>query len=354
MNNINNNNNNNVHNTDNKKGNIMGKDEPMRRFVSHRTHTNEDLGVDHIFVRPEGTLTLEELTQEAARISRKSSPKTPSTLLTPSTLDSTHKSATQSDSSTTSITNMTSQLTPKTTPIWEATDSSLESISGTAYGIALERQERQDRQERDERREQQRMISFEEQKQNEEVYAELESDMDGIDTMRRFTEEIFADTRAYRSEEEEKKKRRVLLLERSEKEKEDKQREREHSEKHSPPPPPSDILMSSTLSCMPLSTSSPVLPLSSPISSITSPLSIPLCVASNTLTNTMTNTMTNSMTNSMSTTMTTTMANTLLFFSNSRVIPTSIPLDSWSADFVLSDHRPVSSSIILARPSAKN
>lgn len=212
-------------------------DEPMKRFVSHRTHTNEDLGVDHIFVRPEGPLTLEELAQETSRISMKA--------MAPSV---------------------------KSFRINESQNPVLQ--------------------------------SFEESKQNEEVYAELESDMDGIDTMRRFTEDVIADTKAYRSEEEEKMKSRILLLEQCEEDKEEQAKEKENLERHSNPLAPSrDILMSAAaLSSMPIRLAS----------------------------------------------------NTLLFFANSRVIPTTIPLDTWSTEFVLSDHRPVSSSIILARPSAKN
>ena len=128
--------------------------------------------------------------------------------------------------------------------------------------------------------------------------------MDGIDTMRRFTEDVIADTKAYRSEEEEKMKSRILLLEQCEEDKEEQAKEKENLERHSNPLAPSrDILMSAAaLSSMPIRLAS----------------------------------------------------NTLLFFANSRVIPTTIPLDTWSTEFVLSDHRPVSSSIILARPSAKN
>ena len=150
--------------------------------------------------------------------------------------------------------------------------------------------------------------SFEESKQNEEVYAELESDMDGIDTMRKFTEEVIADTRAYRSEEEEKKRNRILLLARSEEHEEEKAQDREFSAIHSSVPlesadrgPSQDILMSTA--------------------ALTTQLQLQLT------------------------------ASTFLFFANSRVIPTSIPLDVWSTAFLLSDHRPVSSSIILAKLS---
>lgn len=201
----------------------------LQKFVSHRTHTNEDLGVDHIFVKPEEPMSL----QEAQR-----------------TINSM------------GITDPPTRNRP----------------------------------------------SFEESKQNEEVYAELESDMDGIDTMRKFTEEVIADTRAYRSEEEEKKRNRILLLARSEEHEEEKAQDREFSAIHSSVPlesadrgPSQDILMSTA--------------------ALTTQLQLQLT------------------------------ASTFLFFANSRVIPTSIPLDVWSTAFLLSDHRPVSSSIILAKLS---
>ena len=204
----------------------------LQKFVSHRTHTNEDLGVDHIFVKPEEPMSLQEA---------------------------------QSTINSMGITDPPTRSRP----------------------------------------------SFEESKQNEEVYAELESDMDGIDTMRKFTEEVIADTRAYRSEEEEKKRNRILLLARSEEHEEEKaqDRDREFSAIHSSSVPvesadrgPSqDILMSTA--------------------ALTTQLQLQLT------------------------------ASTFLFFANSRVIPTSIPLDVWSTAFLLSDHRPVSSSIILAKLS---
>lgn len=206
----------------------------LKRFVSHRTHTNEDLGVDHIFVKPEGQLSPQEFALEQNYIAKNA-------------------------------------CSPE------------RGVSGGKDSL----------------------LSFEESKQNEEVYAELESDMDGIDTMRKFTEEVFADSRAYRNEEEEKKRNRILLLERSEEHEEEKARDREHLSIHSPleskPDSPSkDILMST--------------------SALSSQLKLPTL--------------------------------TFLFFANSRVIPSSIPLDIWSTAFLLSDHRPVSSSIILARPAA--
>jgi hypothetical protein len=206
----------------------------LKKFVSHRTHTNEDLGVDHIFVKPEGQLSPQEFALEQNYIAKKA-------------------------------------FFPE------------RAVGGGKDSL----------------------LSFEESKQNEEVYAELESDMDGIDTMRKFTEEVFADSRAYRNEEEEKKRNRILLLERSEEHEEEKARDREHLSIHSPleskPDGPSkDILMST--------------------SALSSQLKLP--------------------------------TSTFLFFANSRVIPSSIPLDIWSTAFLLSDHRPVSSSIILARPAA--
>ena len=220
-----------------------GRENPFKRFVSHRTHTNEDLGVDHIFVKPEGQLSPEEQALELTRITLRSSPSTIGTVTT--------------------------------------------SVSTSAGSSDSERPA---------------VASFEETKQNEEVYAELESDMDGIDTMRRFTEEVIADTKAYRSEEEERQRKRILLLERSEEDKDEVAIEKKLSGIHSPMEPSRDILMSSaTLSSMPLLLAS----------------------------------------------------STYLFFCNSRVLPTSIPIDIWSTDFVLSDHRPVSSSIILAKFSMK-
>lgn len=225
-------------------GRAGGDDVPLRRFVSHRTHTNEDLGVDHIFVKPEGQLTSEELALELTRITSRSST---SMIRRAPTIISTSAAA--------------------------ASDSERPALT-----------------------------TFEETKQNEEVYAELESDMDGIDTMRRFTEEVIADTKAYRSDEEERQKKRILLLERCEEDKEEIAKEKILADIHSPMEPSRDIQMSTaTLSAMPLLLAS----------------------------------------------------STLLFFCNSRVIPTSIPIDTWSTDFILSDHRPVSSSIILARPSTK-
>jgi mRNA deadenylase 3'-5' endonuclease subunit Ccr4 len=199
----------------------------LQKFVSHRTHTNEDLGVDHIFVKPEEPMSLQEAQNTINDMAK------------------------------------------------------METISRSRP-------------------------SFEEKKQNEEVYAEMESDMDGIDTMRKFTEEVIADTRAYRSEEEERKRNRILLLARSEEHEEEKAQDREFSVMHSVPAestgrgPSKDILMS------------------------TAALSTQLQLT----------------------------ASTFLFFANSRVIPTSIPLDVWSTAFLLSDHRPVSSSIILAKLSS--
>ena len=211
----------------------------FHKFVSHRTHTNEDLGVDHIFVKPEGLLSPLEKVIELSRLNSASSPMT-----APAAFPSTQE---------------TKGMSP----------------------------------------------SYDESKLNEEVYAELESDMDGIDTMRKFTEEVIADSKAYRSEEEEKKKNNILLLERSEEHEEEKAREKEHYNIYSPSPvkskglgPSKDIAMSSA--------------------ALTSQRQLS--------------------------------SSTCLFFANSRVIPSNIPLDVWSTAFLLSDHRPVSSSIILARP----
>lgn len=215
----------------------------FHKFVSHRTHTNEDLGVDHIFVKPEGLLSPLEKVIELSRLN--------------------------------------SAPSPLTTP--------------AAFPSAEERKGS--------------FPSYDESKLNEEVYAELESDMDGIDTMRKFTEEVIADSKAYRSEEEEKKRNNILLLERSEEHEEEKAREKEHYSLYSPSPvkikgqgpgvgPSIDIAMSSAALSSQRELSS----------------------------------------------------STCLFFANSRVIPSNIPLDVWSTAFLLSDHRPVSSSIILARP----
>ena len=59
-----------------------GRENPFKRFVSHRTHTNEDLGVDHIFVKPEGQLSPEEQALELTRITLRSSPSTIGTVTT--------------------------------------------------------------------------------------------------------------------------------------------------------------------------------------------------------------------------------------------------------------------------------
>jgi hypothetical protein len=121
--------------------------------------------------------------------------------------------------------------------------------------------------------------------------------MDGIDTIRKFTEDMISENFEYRREEEELKREHILLLERAEEEDEDRAKEKEHA-----------ILHATISSTIPVPTSQ-------------RPLLLPP------------------------------LKNTVLYITNSRVIPSSIPLDSWSTSFLLSDHRPVSSSIILANPT---
>mmetsp|Transcript_25759 Transcript_25759/g.24611 ORF Transcript_25759/g.24611 Transcript_25759/m.24611 type:complete len:576 (+) Transcript_25759:229-1956(+) len=213
------------------------RSEVSRKFVSHRTHTNEDLGVDHIFIKPEGILSGQELALEA---SRASSPKATPILLS-STID----------------------------------NAKIGTFSASSLDI-----------------------------KNEEVYAELESDMDGIDTLRRVTEDFMADAKAYRSELEEKQRIRTVLLEKSDKDRVEKTEEHLiiHASKGA-----------EAIDSRAVSAAERMAAALAPQESFLSP------------------------------------SNTVLFIANSRVIPSSIAIDTWPQMFLLSDHRPVSSSIILAK-----
>jgi hypothetical protein len=223
--------------------------EVIRKFVSHRTHTNEDLGVDHIFIKPEGILSGQELALEA---SRASSPKS-APILSSSTIDN--------------------------------------AKMGTFDESLLD------------------IKDF----KNEEVYAELESDMDGIDTLRRVTEDVIADARAYRNELDEKQKIRTILLEKSNKEKVDKTEG--HLINHGIGVGASKGEESVDSRAVAMSAAERM------ALALGHKKSLSLLSSSN----------------------------TVLFIANSRVIPSSIPIDTWPHLFLLSDHRPVSSSIILAK-----
>jgi hypothetical protein len=221
------------------------RSEVSRKFVSHRTHTNEDLGVDHIFIKPEGILSGQELALEA---SRASSPKA-APLLSSSTIDN--------------------------------------AKIGTFGDPSLDIR-------------------------NEEVYAELESDMDGIDTLRRVTEDFMADAKLYRSELEEKQRIRTVLSEKSDKDRAEKTEEHLIIHDQRRVDKSAESIDSRAVSMSAAERMAVALAPQESLS-LLSP------------------------------------SNTVLFIANSRVIPSSIAIDTWPQMFLLSDHRPVSSSIILAK-----